>query len=602
MMGTKNMKWTYLLLVTIILIQAEFGLTATEDETSRPDISFSSQPNANAAAFNEWIQEIDKATERQWEKLVAWQNNTAWLNEMLNIRFIGTIFEGTWAGPNVKRNILPGKTGEWLVVDSVTIEAGLGVSLPMIVTNIFFLTELPYLQIGPIKEKHFVNVRSVPTYKAALLSPPFSFQRLPVTSKALEAFEVGEILSTINRNGFVVAAGANLLELFDAIDPEHSSQLSATTRFVVKNDFNINISRESDTDFLVLIEDLKGKELGLGFGLGNSLEDLGGPIALGVGSKGGFFPFKLNFKRDRGHRKALVYRFNISTNQGYEAFQALIQGDLTVADGSVEQDLSGVTRELVKEGQYDTKEFNFGVNFVLFRGGLRRISTHSQFVSTLSNGKSYGYSDDTIQLVKTRGSAFGNAEQVSGKFTITVPLNKNPEMDSFFMEYEFSYADSSTTGKELAAVIEYIEGLLNNRDLIPEYSIHRNYGDLRALFTLRFPVETIRALLKAESDTIWIALGDAYGILDPYDWGTKQGRKEWKQRASRKGKSLFVEANRLFEAIVDMQSKKSLDGQAQALIKILKKSKKSQLLLDFLVNLIGTQRLQYDGLLRGNRI
>lgn len=535
------------------------------------------------------LEELDRATAKKWDQLEDWQTKSSWIDEQVRLGVVGIIYQKGMFGANVTRSIVPDKDSGWLTVDTVSVPAGALLQIANLAGNIFFQEMLPLLQAQAIHEQSYVNVRPAASYREALLANPFKFKNIPVAADGFKNFAAGELVSTLTTGGVYVRAGANLLSLAGVeVD---GATIGPVAKVQVYKQFKLTIAKQSENEIQVLVQNTLSKGMGIGLSMGLDFDDMiDAPISIGINEGGGYSPLRINYKTNRDQIDGIIYRMDPSTEAGQKAYASLMQRDFTVLDDLADRGDASVVRELVKHGVVTTSEFNMGLDLIVFRSGLRNIFVNAAYNSTIAGGKKFEYKQVSAEKINEVASWLGH-DQRDEKYAALIPLNSQ----SFLIDTSFQYSDSDTSAKELKVILSRLKRVAN--DLPVDFSVDpdKRYGQVRAYFAVRFPVEAISKVLSANDQQTWTALGVSAGLPDPSLWASAQGRDS--SRASYQ--KVLVAAEKTQGFLNRLRAEKDNTKQAELLIRYLKADNGRKLLHRTMIELAGRDQLLIQGGING---
>ncbi|PIP93886.1 MAG: hypothetical protein COW00_04825 [Bdellovibrio sp. CG12_big_fil_rev_8_21_14_0_65_39_13] len=557
----------------------------------------------------------DKAAPK-WENLVEWQQDPEWLNEQTYLQVAGTIYSKGWLNPRVSRQIVPDMEKGWLAVDTVNIGPSLLMEGATLAANLLFQYYFPYVQAGPIKDKNFVNVRSYKSYRDALLAEPFSLEKLPVSSELVNNLNEGEQVTTLTTTGMYVRFGGGILDLLGMELPAHFN-FGPKTKIQVQQNLKITVSKEKEDVALVAIEKAKDVITGFGLGFGIYFSDvIDVPVAISMGSDGGFSPITLNYKTTTSIFKTLVYRFDLKSENGKKAYDAMMTGDFTVIEDLLAAKAEGVEIEMVKEGDQFKREYNFSINLIIWRSGFRNIYIETHYNTKYKDGREFEYLELEQEDISD-SKWFSSKERRVAKFTTLIPLKVNlPNGEApikkgpFVLDAIFQFSDNNSYGEELHELSEELQNASQFLRLPVKFDPEKNYGPTSVDVRIRFFPQALKYILESSNDEIWASLGSAVGLPDPMMWGNQNAR--WKFRSkyfsndndnsnnSTKEEKLYDRANDVQRWFSEIQKEQNPSKQAKLFLKYLRKGSRGLLMLKTMVELAGQDSIVFEGSLIGN--
>jgi hypothetical protein len=553
--------------------------------------------------LKEEVSRLDKKTKEKWEPFEQWQKDSAWISETTQMALPGVVYSKGWLGPNVSRQIIPDFEKGWMVVDTVTVGTDLLLTLGNLATNVLFQYYFPYVQVGVIKDKSFVNVRTASSYEEALLIPRFDFKRMPFALDQIEKLTQDESFSTIATGGFYTRLGGGLMNMIGLELPAHLN-FGPKVKFQIQESLKVTIAKDDETHVLVGLERARGIVSGLGIGFGLYFEDIiDVPVAVGIGSSNGYSPITFNLKQSHQKTMAMIYRIDINSKEGAKAYEAFLENDLTLLDELAQSDSSAVELEMVKEGDINTRESNLALNFIFWRSGWRNIFTEGHYKTTAKDGRHFEYVELAEEKISDKSSG-GNYKRLSTKYRTLVPLDGQ---NSMVLDSLFLYSDSKTMGDELDSLSSTLSLAANELRLPIKTDPKRNYGAVHVDVRVRFGAPAMRLIFEANNDDTWIAVGTALGLPDPFIWETQSRRTRF--AISHRGDEFQTAEERLYrkgERVVgwlqSIRTIKDSPKKARELIKRLKDGDNGRLLHKTLVELAGSQHLLIQGGISGREL
>lgn len=577
------------------------------------------------------LQNLSSQSDPKWDTYKEWMNSPEWVSEQNDIGLAGTIYQKGWMGPRVSRQIVPDQSSGWLVVDAVTIGPSLLLQASNLAANILFHQVFPYAQGGVIKEKSFINVRHRETYEAALTTDPFSFTKVPLTTDGFEKIEDGEVITTISTGGVFARIGGGILDLL-GIEVPLGFNIGPRLKFEVKQSLKLNVSKIDEQNVLISVEKAKDSAKGFGIGFGIFFDDLLDiPVTLSVNTKNGWAPLVFNYKVQKRKTRSIVFKVNIATKEGKEAYHRFIKRDFTMLEelankarkkelvydeeGEVfgeELMISGtempVQLEMIKEGQIYRSEFNAAINLIIFRAGLRNIFVDAKYNTIMGNGKRFEYEEVSREYI-TDSKWFSGDEDTSEKYSVLVPLKEDGELvtlkkGAFVLDSNFYFADTKTHGGELIEISQELAKSGNQMKLPIKLDPDKNYGSTQVGLNVRFTPMAIRTILESDLEDIYVSVGSAIGLPDPYVLESNEERTRYINKAKsssakRKRKRVIKSAEAYVAHITKIQQMNSMSAQARNLLDLLFDGDTGDVTHKTLIDLAGQDKIIIKGHIRG---
>ncbi|MCR9204030.1 MAG: hypothetical protein NXH75_05610, partial [Halobacteriovoraceae bacterium] len=427
-----------------------------------------------------YLSKLSRKIDPKWEKYRKWQNNSEWVQSTVDMSLSGEIYNQGWFGPKISRQIVPDILEGWLVVDSITIAPGLLMTAATLTGNILLNQVFPYVQVGPVKERNFVNVRKVKTYEQAVLAKPFNVQKLPISTEDFQTLEEEEQISTMSTGGIFIRAGGGIASLIGLELPAHIN-IGPKSKVTFKGSLKLTVAKAENNHALISVEKINEQTNGIGFGFGVFFEDVVDiPVTIGVNSSNGYFPFLFNIKDSYKQTQSVVYDLDLETQKGQEAYKAFLKRDFAEIEKIAEEHPSKVTMDLSKQGDIHSHEVNGMVNLIIWRSGFRNIFVEGKFNTTDRAGNRFEYFELESEDIKDK-KWFSNVEKTSLKFMALVPSlrHENGELiehkGGFVLDSHFFYDDSQTSGEEILEVSNYLMDSGSQMRLPFQVNHERNY-------------------------------------------------------------------------------------------------------------------------------
>ncbi len=577
------------------------------------------------------LESLSSKADPKWDTYKEWMTSPEWVADQSEIGLAGTIYQKGWMGPRVSRQIVPDQNEGWLVVDAVTIGPSLLLQASNLASNILFHQVFPYAQGGVIKEKSFLNVRHRTTYEEALTAKPFSFTKVPLTTDGFEKIENGEVLTTVSTGGVFARIGGGILDLL-GIEVPLGFNIGPRLKFEVKQSLKLNVSKIDKDNVLISVERAKDSASGFGIGFGIFFDDLLDiPVTLSVNTRNGWAPLVFNYKVQRRKTRSIVFKVNIATKEGKEAYHRFIKRDFTMLEEMANKvrpkeivyDESGevfgeeliesgtekpVQLEMIKEGQIYRSEFNAAINLILFRAGLRNILVDAKYNTIMGNGKRFEYEEVSREYI-TDSKWFSGDEDTSEKYSVLVPLKEDGEIvtlkkGAFVLDSNFYFADTKTSGGELIEISNELAKSGNQMKLPIKLDPEKNYGSTQVGLSVRFTPMAMRTILESNPEDIFVSVGTAIGLPDPYVLESQSERARYINKANsssakKKRKRVIRSAEAYVGYITQIQKMSSMSAQARQLLDLLFDGDTGDVLHKTLIDLAGQDKIIIKGHVRG---
>lgn len=529
--------------LTVLLTTLLYAATATANPYANEQVFNFDPQNVEAG-----LSTLDEAAGKKWAQLESWQQNESWINEQFRLGVVGLVYEKGMIGATVSRNIVPdyqrpgeqrenpGQKPGWLVVDKIYLDAGPLLQLSNLAGSIFFSEYFPYVNVAAIYGRNFINVRRVDTYKQALLANPFKFKSIPMQAQDVNKMSDGEIVSTVTQGGIIVRGGVGILDMLGVASG--GVDFGPKVKVHVAKQVKLTIMKVKRNEALIMVEDAFEKGMGIGLHFGVQIDEVfDAPVNIGINSRNGWSPIRINFKKNNRKIKSVIYRLKTNTRAGRRAYAKLMQRDLTLLDDLALQGKCrklrtrgecSVVRELIKEGDIDTEEFNMGIDLIFYRTGFRNIFREARYNSTLAGGRKFSYEEYAANRIE-ESSSWNGDRQSDERYSALVPTSsRGKAIDTFIVDSQFLYLDTEADGGDIMEIYNNLSNTVNflyfrnldyrRRGTRIGIVRDKNYGEVRALLSVRFPAAAIRKFLRATEMELWQALATSAGLNDPTFW------------------------------------------------------------------------------------
>jgi hypothetical protein len=567
----------------------------------------------------------------KWDTYRQWMSSPEWVSDQNDLGLAGTIYQKGWMGPRVSRQIVPDQSEGWLVVDSVTIGPNLLLQAGNLASNILFHQVFPFAGGGVIKEKSFVNIRHREKYEDALTTAPFSLTKIPLTSNGFKNIEDGEVLTTVSTGGVFARIGGGILDLL-GIELPLGFNIGPRLKFEVKQSLKLNVSKIDKDNVLISVERAKDSASGLGIGFGIFFDDiLDIPVTLSVNTRNGWAPLVFNYKVQKRRTRSIVFKINISTAEGREAYHKFIKRDFTMLEELANKDRKKelvydnqgeyfgeeliqtgtdkpVQLEMIKEGDVYRSEFNTAINLIFFRAGLRNIFVDAKYNTIMGNGKRFEYEEVSREYI-TDSKWFSGDEDTSEKYSVLIPLKEDGELvtlkkGAFVLDSNFYYSDAKTGGNELIEISKKLTKSGNQLKLPLILDPNKNYGSTQVGLSVRFTPMAMRQILESDLEELYISVATAIGLPDPYVLESEIARTNYinkaKSSSAKEKRRRVVKSSTFYVNHIErVQNMNSMSAQARELIELLFDSSTGDVLHKTLIDLAGQDKIIIKGHVRG---
>ncbi len=583
----------------ILLIFSQFGFTQDREEET---------PQVSLEETIKYLDKIEGKTAKKWDKYLGWQKNRAWIQETSDLSLAGEIYSEGWIGPQVSRQIVPDLEEGWLVIDTINIPAGLLMSGATLAGNILLSQVFPYIQLGPVKNRTFVNVKKKESYLEAILEAPFSLKSIPILPKDIENLQEGEQITTQSTGGFFIRAGGGIANMIGLELPAHIN-IGPKSKLTMKTSLKLTLAKAQDDHALISVEKISHKSNGIGFGFGLFFEDIVDiPVTIGVNNSHGHFPFLFNYKNTYEKSSTVVYDLDLKTDTGKKAYQAFLKQDFAEIELLAESDPQAVTVDLVKVGDIHSNEKNGMVNLVIWRSGFRNLFVEGSFNTTDRAGNSFDYLELESQDIRDR-KWFSNKEKTSLRFSALVPSQNHPSFSEedqkrgFVLDSHFYYEDTKTKGSEILEISEYLIDSGSQLRLPIQVNPKKNYEHMQIDMKVRIHAAQMATFLNADPKEIWTAIGYAQGLYDPYQYHEEKSRQQFLQVSnkseSQRREKLLKKATLIHQRWQEITKLTSLREKAAAMIQFLRSKEKGQLFHKTMLEFMGKRNILVRGFIRG---
>lgn len=561
--------------------------------------------------LKEYLTKLNAKISPKWDKYRGWQKNNDWVKNTVDMGLAGEIYNEGWFGPKISRQIVPDILKGWLVVDTITIDPGLLMTAATLTGNILLNQVFPYVQMGPIKQKTFVNVRKVESYKQAILAKPFDLNKLPLTAIGFESLEEEEQISTMSTGGMFIRAGGGIASLIGLELPAHIN-IGPKSKVTFKGSLKLTVAKDKENHALISVERLSEKSNGFGFGFGLFFEDVVDiPVTIGVNSSNGYFPFLFNIKDSYKETQSVVYDIDLNTKEGERAYEAFLQRDFALLEDISEANPDTVAMDLRKEGDIHSHEVNGMVNLIVWRSGFRNIFVEGKFNTTDRAGNRFEYYELESEEIKDK-KWFSNIEKTSMKYMALVPSTRHENGEliehqgGFVLDTHFFYDDTKTKGSEILEISDFLIASGTQMRLPFKVNKKRDYERVQIDLKVRVQAEDMARFLRAHEQHIWHSIAYAQGLYDHYQYSTEYMRsrfiKEGKLGDEQNRKELIKQGQKVINHLNSLKKEPSLKDKAEKLIHFLKEGKAGQLLHKTMLEFIGSRKVMVRGFVRGKNL
>ena len=394
--------------------------------------------------------------------------------------------------------------------------------------------------------------------------------KLPLHYKRALALDDDEIVS------YTLMGGVELGASFGAgFDPTNSLlRTGIDVSIFVKGSHQISVLKEAPkkkSDKFVRLKFSRSKEIGIELGIGSYKKQTIPQLTTGkVGALEGNFvwnviggipqirPFRMQYNWKEGSFYDAIYRFDLNTKEGKEAYNKAAFGFFKLAEKYASDPKTGklhnkknmpVTRILSKEEKRTTREKRKSIELFLFR--LNKISRieHSKVTITGEDNEEVVYFETRVLNERARNMLFGMWEERRHKFTINTNYNtygKKPiDPKSMGLLVEVRIKDTNTDAGEYLDYIFEMEDSLNRPGMFPYPPLGKrgkwfpgSVGWLELKYKLKLNRPQIEKVINYPRKKMWPALIKAFNAKGK-GWETALGR------AKKIAKSLVVYAGTL---------------------------------------------------------
>lgn len=584
-------------LIALLALFVSFSVTAQETD-SYPS---SDQHQLEIAKMQDDLLSLEEKIIPRFEDLREKQDNEEWVQDQVDMGLAGIVYSKGYLNPRVTRRIVPDLADGWLVVDTVTLGPSLLRQAITLTANILFSHYvMPYVQGGTITEKSFVNTRKYHTYREALLAPHFSFENLPLDRDSLNNMEDGEMYSTVSTDGVFIRLGGGLANLIGLELPAH---INLGPKFKVKAHHSLKIDVTKSEEDIAYISVEKAKELGKGFGIGFGiffLDVIDVPISIGINTSTGYSPITFNIKHTTKQFKTIVYKVDLKTEEGRQAYAAFLAKDFTMLEDLASKDSEAVHVDMVKTGDVSEREVNGQIDLVLWRTGFRNIFTEGLYSTQARGSKRFEYMELSKKSVRD-SKWLSNYETISDEYSVIVPVNHNQK--AFVLDSHFYYSDTKTHGSELKGLSDDLQERGTGMRLPIEVDMDHNYGKAQVDVKVRFTATGIRDVLTSEEEDMWISAGVALGLPDPYVLSDRFEREDYlgsaRNNSDKKRRSYSIKkAQKIVRSLQYIQSRKTLLEKSRYVLDELK-SGHGDGLHKAMMDISGYNGIIVQGIIRG---
>lgn len=560
--------------------------------------------------------EINKTINKRWKNFEKLQENADWISAQSNLKYFGPLYKKGWYGPRVQRFVLPDVSGDFIVMDTITLNAHYLEQLSILGANFLFRTIMPFIEGTPLEERTFSKITRVNEYEEALKLKHMEIKELPIDRESLNRLKDGEKFNTTLLSGFTSRFTLPLIDFLDIVIPDYT-RLGPQAKLKITKSLDITIEKAQEDTAIITIKHLDEKTKGLGTGFNIFVDDvINLPFSIGINGSSGYAPIVFNLKKRRKEIKELIYRIDLSTLEGQQAYASFLKQDFTVMQDLENQEGKSVELYIQKDGKIKNEEFNWGLNLLLLKSGARYIREEGQYTTTFNNGDEYNY--DIIELKKiTDNKGFSGVEKRNFEVRAIVPTNEDAT-SSFTLELTYSYDDQYAFGSELIKELKFLTDRYLDNGVNIDFDKRKDYGKVQIYSTLMFSTNTLDKLMSTEDYDLWEAIALAYDFADTLIWIDQESRAKYKRKNtvyhhSNKSSHHMTPNNRkkerqlkklkigqeVFDILSALNSDMATKQKAKLLVENLRDSTIGPILQRTMVNLVGVNNLMGQGFIRG---
>ncbi|AYF44061.1 hypothetical protein BALOs_1051 [Halobacteriovorax sp. BALOs_7] len=561
--------------------------------------------------------DINKTINKRWRDLEELQENSDWVDTQLKLQYFGTIYQKGWFGPKVQRQIMPSLDGKYIVVDSISVGVPILKQMAYLGTNFLIRSSLPFIQGTPTEERHFSKATAVDSYEEAIELKHMEVIDLPTSRERFNSLRVGQQVNTVLTSGFASRVNLLWLDFLNVVIPEVTT-FAPKAKLKISKSLDVTIEKEQNDIAVITIKHLDDMSKGAGLGLSlivDEIIDL--PISIGINESQGYSPIVFNLKKSKQEINQLIYRLDLSTPEGLKAYLSFLDQDFSEIQDLEESGNDSVELFMKKEGQRNNSEFNWGLNFVLWKTGARYISENGKYETRFKDGENLKYEEIIYSKVSDH-KGFSGKEKRNYNLKAVVPTNDNATK-SFSLTINYSYSDDDSSGRELNKEADFLyERYLDNGMRI-DFDKNQDYGKVQIYSSLIFSTKAIEELIEVDDFTLWESIALAFEYTDSLIWISEEDRNDFRRdnyvyehsvrkrnhlSANQKKKLKQLEnlklAQRVYKLFDKLRSNISVKEKAKLLVHGLKSSKLAPVVQKAMVNIIGINDLMGQGYIKGN--
>jgi hypothetical protein len=263
---------------------------------------------------------------------------------------------------------------------------------------------------------------------------------------------------------------------------------------------------------------------------------------------------------------------------------------------------------MIKEGDIYRSEFNAAINLIFFRAGLRNIFVDAKYNTIMGNGKRFEYEEVSREYI-TDSKWFSGDEDTSEKYSVLVPLREDGELvtlkkGAFVLDSNFYFSDAKTGGHELIEISKELAKSGNQLKLPLILDPEKDYGSTQVGLSVRFTPMAMRTILESDKEELFVSVGTAIGLPDPYVLETAEERNHYinkaKSSSAKKKRRRVVKSAAFYvNHISRVQNMNSMSAQARELIELLFDGSTGDVLHKTLIDLAGQDKIIIKGHVRG---
>ena len=386
--------------------------------------------------------------------------------------------------------------------------------------------------------------------------------RIPLTVSHLSSMERGEIVSY---SGFgAISVGGNVGWNFANVPLVDAASLGLAVSTYIKGEYRISVLKEDDR--FVRVKVSKKRDVGHSTDFGGDTKEgtvydglvvlnskLSGKVMVGK-TNFHFIPFRLDSTKVSSNVFDVVYRYDLSTDEGREAYEKAVLGQFVLSEQQsqikADHEKKPVERLFQRSGneKSDSKSNQFQLGF-LFNDQKTTITNDLDMTVVLPDGTHHVFEALATNSKEWRDWA-AIYEKENFQFTVSSDLDANEknEKESLSLTAIANIEDTWTTYNEMKSYVDQVEGVIGKTGIfpdIPKYvpvqrvilkgrgnrSQRVHLGRSSFYFGLMFDHNNLDKISELSDEKIWSNLETAFEVAEG-SWATRESRLKYEAMMS----------------------------------------------------------------------